>query len=856
MNAMPSRSRHLLLSLVLLTFAACSEDAEPVTQAKTACDPLPLPAAATGILGRQSDGSYNGHNGRTAGGVGSSIVLDGVAQGVVTHPTKPLAFVSAYGDDGRRLLVVNLATRTIVQNLNSGIPQGKAVLSVDGNRLFVPQGTQGDVAVYDVGADGKLTPGPSVTVGDRVVALHAAADGHTLWAARFTERELVAIDLTSLQVRNRIRLTQGAWDIVELPSRSELYISDLTGDKVGVIDTRTETVVASIALPTAPARMVRKPDDSRVWVPVSGHDDVVAIDTSTRAVIGRSLVAEDDLIDSTGAPLPNSNPNAAAYEPTTNRLFVTRGTDNAVSVFDATSLQHLGSFPTSWWPTDIGMPAALPGVLMVAEGFGGGLDPAPKANGENSNINNGTLTLVTLNTLDLTAGTKLVKTNQVRSLDRYPFECASGKFPIPTNDKQTSPIKHVVLLVKENKKFDSYFGDANIPGADADPHLVRWTADINPNHRKLARDFNISDRFFLESQESDSGHLFLTAAHMTEFVQRFFSEPPGSLTDLWPLRNPAVPDVGNVFTHVIDHGKTLRVYGEIVGMTVPGRMGVMPASFSDQSYPGGPVINYATLDRDRATYVVDQANQHGLPDYTYMLLPNDHTQGTTPGQPTPESYVADNDDGLGILIDGLSHNAELWKETAIFILEDDPQGGSDHVSEARSYLIVASPWARRGYVSHHQTSFLSVHATILRILGVPPLGREDASAAPLWDIFTETPDFTPWTRLPRTYPEEINPANAFGAALSARMDFRSADRNPDLGKLLDLYRSWKLGLMSRVEAEAKLHEPMDAEEYEDRAEEARQEQTAFDGALKDYNVWLAPQGKKYLPTGELVSPKP
>jgi YVTN family beta-propeller protein len=748
---------------------------------------------------------------------------------------------------------VNFATHEVVQDLGSGQPQGKAVLSVDGKQLFVPQGTDRIVAAYDVGDDGLLAQGSSVEVGDRVVALHAAADGKTLWAARFTERELVSIDLPSLQVRKRIPLAQGAWDILELASRSELYISDLAGSKVAVVDTTTETVVASINLPSSPAGMTQKPDDSVVWVAVSGSDYVVAIDTATRTVTNHGLVAEMDLVDPSGMPLPNSNPNAVAYEPTMNRLYVSRGTDNAVTVFDADTLAYLGSFPTSWWPTDLDLPNTAPGTLLVTEGQGGGMDAQPNANGERSNINNGTLTAVDLSTLDLAATTQLVKANELRSIDRYRFDCASGKFPIPTREGQTSPIEHVVLVVKENKKFDTVFGDVNLPGVDADPGLVSFTADIVPNQRKLARDFNVSDRFFLESQESNGGHLFLTAAHWTEFTQRFWAEPPDSLGISWPLRDAAVPDSGNVFTYMLDHGKTIRIYGEIVGTNLPAANGVKPIVFSDVSYPGGPIFNLGARDRDRANYLVAKANNSGLPDFTFISLPDDHTEGSTPGRPTPESHVADNDEGVGILVDGLSHNEELWKTTVIFILEDDPQSSGDHVSAARSFLTVVSPWARRAYVSHHQTSYLSVYATIFRILGLPPLGREAATAAPLWDLFTEEPDFTPWSRLPRTYPEEINPPAAFGAAVSARMDFRSPDRNPGLGRLLDLYRSWKLGRLTRRQAEQKLLEPADPEEYQELLTEAVEEQTAWDSAFKEYNAWLATQGKKCLPDGRVVS---
>jgi len=235
-----------------------------------------------------------------------------------------------------------------------------------------------------------------------------------------------------------------------------------------------------------------------------------------------------------------------------------------------------------------------------------------------------------------------------------------------------------------------------------------------------------------------------------------------------------------------------------------------------------------------------------------MSLPDDHTEGSTPGKPTPESHVADNDEGVGILVDGISHNEALWRTTAIIILEDDPQSSGDHVSGARSFLTVVSPWARRGYVSHHQTSYLSVHATIFRILGLPPFGREDASAAPLWDLFTDEPDYTPWDHLPRTYPEEFNPPDAFGAAESARMDFRSPDRNPGLGRLLHLYRSWKLGRLTRPRAETKLHKPVDPEDYQELLEDSVEEETAFDAAFKEYNAWLAAQGKQCLPDGRVV----
>lgn len=837
-----------ILALVpLLLLAGCSGD-DPA--ADPGCDPLPVPQAATGILGPQEDGTFLGHNGRRAGGIGSSVVLDAVSQGFVTHPVAPLAYVTAFGRDGRRLQVVDFERGEVLQDL-AVAAAGKAVLSPAADRLFVPLGTSQRVASFTVGADGLLTAGPTVDVGVRAVGALVSADGSTLWVSGYVESRLVAVDLATLQVRARIQIGQGTWELLELPGRSELWVSDLAGTKIAVVDTATDALLGNVDIRSSPAGLATNADGSVVWAAVSGSDFVVAIDTATRTITGHAMVAEDDLVDDNGFQLPHSNPNALAYDPTGNRLFVTRGTDNAVTVLDADSLEALGSFPTSWWPTDI-EPGAAPGTLLVSEGFGGGSDPEPAANGERNYVNNGTLTRIDLSTLDLAATTQLVRDNQIRSIDRYPFDCPEGTFPIPTRDGQTSPIEHVILVVKENKTFDSVFGDLDLPGLDGEPGLTRWTADITPNHRKLARDFNLSDRFFLEAQESDSGHLFTTAGHMTEFTQRFFSEDAGSFGISWPLRDPAVPDQGNVFTHLLDHGRTIRIYGEIVGMMVPAADGTMPSRFSDFRYPGGPAINYGTLDRTRAEYVVEQARANGLPHFTYMLLPNDHTEGTTVGRPTPESHVADNDEGLGILVDGISHIEELWKKTAIFVIEDDPQGSGDHVGKARSFLIVASPWARRNYVSHHQTSFLSVHATIFRILGVPPHGRQTASAAPLWDLFTEEPDFTPYEHALRTYPEEVNQPGAFAAGASARMDFRSPDRNPDLGRMLGIYRELRMGRITRSEAERKLAEPMGEEDYEELVEEAVEETTAWEESFLLYQQWLGENGLRLANDGRVV----
>src|SRR5262249_44578614 len=133
----------------------------------------------------------------------------------------------------------------------------------------------------------------------------------------------------------------------------------------------------------------------------------------------------------------------------------------------------------------------------------------------------------------------------------------------------------------------------------------------------------------------------------------------------------------------------------------------------------------------------------------------------------------------GIVLDKISHSP-YWKSTAVFIVEDDPQIGQDHVDYHRSILVVASPWAEHGVTSSGQLSDPSLFRTFELTLGLPPMSRYDALATPLWDTFTLEPNDVPYTALPRNVPEAVNPTNTPFAAYSAAMDFTRPDANPDL----------------------------------------------------------------------------
>ncbi len=296
------------------------------------------------------------------------------------------------------------------------------------------------------------------------------------------------------------------------------------------------------------------------------------------------------------------------------------------------------------------------------------------------------------------------------------------------------------------------------------------------------------------------GHFWLTSGFCNDYMERTWFEDyrnhPGWSMD--PIAKQARPSWLTFFAQLIKHNVDFSMYGEIVGALDTFDGMTVGNGHSDFSYPGGPYFNLDAKDEDKAKYVGQKLVDEGkFPPFVYVLLPNDHTQALVAGKLTPESMIADNDYGTGILLDKISHSS-YWKSTAVFIVEDDPQIGEDHIDYHRSILVGVSPWPKHGFTSSVHMSYPSLFRTFELILGLPPMNRYDALATPLWDTFTLQPDETPFTALPRTVPDATNPPNTALAAYSDTMDFSRPDANPDLDDLLAWGRTGKVRPGSRL----------------------------------------------------------
>jgi len=363
-------------------------------------------------------------------------------------------------------------------------------------------------------------------------------------------------------------------------------------------------------------------------------------------------------------------------------------------------------------------------------------------------------------------------------------------------------IKHVVIIVKENRTYDEVFGDlssaSNGPAAGV-WDLARFGAagivhsfpgglrqrfslrnvSVTPNHHAMAQRFAFSDNFYADSEVSVDGHHWLVGSYPDPWVettvmssgQKDFRMPttaPGRLRFIGSNSSVHPDDQhenGTLWHHLDRHNITFRNWGEgfeLAGVDEgpglkPTGSGVlintpMPEPLyrnSSRDYPG---YNTNIPDQYRATQFIAEVEKlyieeaKPFPQLIFIHLPNDHMAKprAEDGYPFESSYVADNDYALGRIVEYLS-KSKWWPNMAILITEDDAQGGVDHIDSHRTILLVVSPYARKNYVSHTHSSFPGLLKTTFRLLGLPPLNLYDATASDFADTFTlDEPDFTPF----------------------------------------------------------------------------------------------------------------
>ncbi|WP_413115496.1 alkaline phosphatase family protein [Streptomyces sp. CY1] len=704
-------------------------------------------------------------------------------------------------DGGAALAIVDLKnwkTQQLVSNAASSNPrissnnvgQEGPTYSPDGKELWL--GQPDGYTVFTVNADGSVSSPRTVSIpaqGSKhalVGAVAFAADGKTAYSAVNGQNRVVSIDAATGTIKQ-------SWNVGNAPRGmvvvgDKLYVSNeggrpakpgeptinsygtqvladqktaaTTSGTVSVIDlANQDAAVSSIGVGLHPTAVYAK--NGVVFVTNTADNNVSVIDT-----------AKDKVVQTI-----STQPWAKArvgYEPDAvtltddGHLLVTLGRANAVAVYKFTSAQepvsYVGLLPTDYFPSEITTSGNQVYVSNTR-----GVDARRKATGGHGTHDTTSsvqkFTLPDDRVIRSYTG-KVFKQNgwngeSLKKTDGSPAKAV----PVPVRLGDPSTIKHVFLLVKENRTYDQVFGD--VPEGNGDPSLTQFGENVTPNQHALAKQFGLYDNTYDIGTNSAEGHNWLMQADDPEYTE----SSAGEYARSYDTEDDALghQKTGFIWTGAQAARKSVRNFGEFQqfltkpsdaswqnlycdtrNMAATGQDTAYPLnstspipSLNDVSVHGFPKFDTSVPDIYRAQIWKKDFEKNGPANLNMFWLSSDHTGGPV----SPASQVADNDLAVGQIVDQISHS-KYWKDSAIFVVEDDSQAGLDHVDGHRAPVQIISPWAKQGAVDSHYYSQINMMRTIEQILGIQPMNQKDTAATPMASAFTQHPDFTPFKALP------------------------------------------------------------------------------------------------------------
>ncbi len=679
--------------------------------------------------------------------------------------------------------------------------------------------------------------------------LSVSEDGSRLLVCGNLSNTLIEIDTTTNQVVRRIPVGFAPYDVVQVNGLA--FVSNWggrvagQGDLTGPAGRGTEVRVDAVRyIANEGSVSIVNLANSQVKEVITGlHCSGIAVSPDKKYVVAANAasdtlsildVASQKLIDTASvkskpSDLFGAGPNALAFDASGKTLYVCNGSQNAIAVMDwdpedkgETKLE--GLIPVGWFPGAIAFDSSRQ-QLCVANIKG--LPSTPKKNGQSQGFNShhyhGSLSLVPIpDEEQLPAlSERAAKNMRARAIADAALPARPGVAPRPIPERigEPSTIEHVVYIIKENRTYDQVFGA--LGRGNGDPSLAVFGESITPNQHKIVREFVLLDNTYCSGILSADGHQWSTTAMSTDYMEKSFATFPRSYPDGMGVDEAdalAYSPAGFLWDNATLHKKSIRNYGEFMAPSVrwrdPNKKGTpdyltcyrtwrgesdeaifesYPSIESIREYSPTAYVGWemSVPDQFRADFILKELKEFEakgeFPQMTIICLPNDHTSGTSPNCPTPDSCMADNDLAMGRIVEGLSHS-KFWPKMAIFSIEDDPQAGWDHVSGYRTTAYVISPYAKRGAIVSTQYNTTSIIRTMEQILGLPPMNQFDAGATPMFDCFQETADLTPFDAVPNQVPlDQMNPDPKAindpllrqNAITSSTLNFREIDKAPE-----------------------------------------------------------------------------
>ncbi|MBB6052807.1 bifunctional YncE family protein/alkaline phosphatase family protein [Armatimonas rosea] len=669
---------------------------------------------------------------------------------VRTLPTQKLPFAVALSTDEKTVLATNWGGRPVTDE--DELENGERAESNGAWLVSDPRGFTATGSVSILARDGASTT--HVPVGLHPTAL--LLDGNRAFVANAASDSISVIDLAQKRVAATWPLTWGK--------------NRLLGAMPGAL----AMVRRPISTEPSPRALERFP--SSPVAPSSreeGHE-TASLPGEARAIRGREV------------PEFHEGGEMAQI------LLVACGGDNAIAEVDAATGKVLGYRPAGYYPMALA-PVGAGKIFALNTKGNGSVRRTVLGQAGNAHDFQGSISVIDRST-DLKAATA-----RVAQLNSWDAPRATPKLKVFNGE-----IKHVLYIIKENRTYDEVFGD--MKEGNGEVSLCGLGEEVTPNHHALARSFTLFDNGYVSGTNSADGHQWTDTAMANDYLEHMYT---GYRTYPDDGDDPmGISSAGALWDAALKKKKSVRIYGEfcddssnIISPKPKDWLEVWQARGTDKfTYKSVPKVhnvkklahpNYLywpllQSDQVKADIFIEEYQKFSkadtVPNLMVMSLPSDHTEGLSAEYPKPKSMVADNDLALGRIVEAVSKSPQ-WKNTAIFVIEDDAQAGPDHVDGHRTVFACYSPYVKRGFVDSNFYTTVTMLSTIEKMLGLDPMNKFDANTPPMAACFTDTPNFSAFTAVPnRTKLGEMNtPRAALSASekkwydLSASLDWSQPD---------------------------------------------------------------------------------
>ncbi len=672
----------------------------------------------------------------------------------------------------------------------------------DEKHLFASGGNDNIILDYPI-AQQKLGNPDTIVLGEKwplnkicPTGIEVDDQSGKLYVVTKEDNSLYVIDLRTKKTLVKTVLGHEAYSCLLSADHQTLYITLWGGEAVAIYNTATDKITGNIPTESHPNEIIRSKNSLYLFVANANDNSVSIISTKTQKVI--------ETISTALYPnaLTGSTTNGLALSEDEKTLYIANADNNCLAVFDVTTpgkSSSKGFIPTGWYPTNV---KTLGKNILVANGKGFSSlpnpnGPKPIVKADDSGYQTGSVTsrgleyigglfkgtlsfIATPTEVQLKKYSQQVYTNTPYNKQVEKEALGEAGNPVPRQAGQASPIKHVFYIIKENRTYDQVLGD--MKEGNGDTSLCIFPEKITPNHHALAREFVLLDNFYVDAEVSADGHNWSTSAYATDFVEKTWPTSYGNRGgnyDFEGTRPAAFPKKGFIWDYCQRAGLTYRSYGEFAEN---GKANIK--ALQNHICPASPGFDLTIPDVERERIWAHDFDslllKNAVPQFSSIRLGNDHTSGQRKGAISVISALGDNDLALGQLVEHLAESS-IWKESVIFVLEDDAQNGSDHVDAHRSPAFVISPYIKKGSVNHTMYSTSGILRTIELILGLPPMSQYDAAAVPLFSCFSAAPDMTLYKAKPAQVDlQKRNVAWNKSAEKSSSFNLAKEDAAPDL----------------------------------------------------------------------------